>query len=38
MPKNGNIHPTRIFKTPDELEKAFLEYKEDLKKQSKDWV
>lgn len=38
MPKNGNIHPTRIFKTPEDLEKAFNEYKADLKKQSKEWL
>jgi hypothetical protein len=31
------MHPTRIFKTPEDLEKAFEEYKEDLKKQSDDW-
>lgn len=37
MAKNGNIHPTRIFKTPAELEKVWLEYKEDLKNQSKEW-
>lgn len=37
MAKNGNIHPTRIFKTPAELEKAWIEYKEDLKEQSKSW-
>lgn len=38
MGKNGNIHPTRIFKTPDELHKAFVEYKENLKEQSKEWL
>lgn len=32
------MHPTRIFKHPDELWKAFEEYKEDLKKQSLEWV
>lgn len=37
MAKNGNIHPTRIFKTPEDLEKAWIEYKEDLKEQSKSW-
>ena len=31
-------HPTRIFKTPEDLEKAFNEYKEDLTKQSKEWL
>lgn len=38
MGKNGNIHPTRIFKTPEDLEKAFDEYKGDLKKQSNEWL
>jgi len=32
------MHPTRIFKTPEALEKAFNEYKEDLKEQSKEWL
>ena len=32
------MHPTRIFKTPEELEKAFNEYKESLKEVSKEWV
>lgn len=31
-------HPTRIFKEPKDLEKAFNEYKEDLKEQAKDWL
>jgi hypothetical protein len=30
-------HPTRIFKTPDELEIAWKLYKEDLLVQAKDW-
>ncbi len=38
MAKKGNIHPTRIFKTPEDLEKAFTEYKEDLKEQSNEWL
>lgn len=38
MAKNGNIHPTRIFKTPEDLKKAFDEYKEDLKEQAKEWL
>lgn len=38
MAKNGNIHPTRIFKSPDELEKAFNEYKNDLKEQANEWL
>lgn len=37
MGKNGNIHPSRIFKTPDELFDAFLRYKENLKEQSQEW-
>ena len=37
MSKNGNIHPTRIFKTPEDLEKVWNEYKEDLKEESKKW-
>jgi len=32
------MHPTRLFKTPEELYKSFEEYKEDLKNQSKEWV
>jgi len=31
-------HPTRIFHQPSELEKAFEEYKADLKEQAKEWV
>jgi hypothetical protein len=31
-------HPTRIFKEPEELLKAFEEYKEDIKLQSNEWV
>lgn len=38
MGKNGNIHPTRIFKNPEDLDKAFNEYKEDLKEQANEWV
>lgn len=37
MAKNGNIHPTRIFKTPKELEKAWNKYKEHLKVESIKW-
>ena len=37
MAKNGNIHPTRIFKSPNELLTAWNEYKEDLKIQSEEW-
>lgn len=36
--KNGNIHPTRIFKEPKDLQKAFEEYKQDLKNQSNEWL
>lgn len=32
------MHPTRIFKKPEDLEKAFNEYKDDLKKQALEWV
>ncbi len=38
MGKNGNIHPTRIFNTPEDLAKAFDKYKEDVKEQSKEWM
>jgi hypothetical protein len=31
-------HPTRIFKEPEELEKAWLEYKEHVKLESLKWV
>jgi len=32
------MHPTRIFKTPDELENAFEKYKESLTEESKQWL
>ena len=32
------MHPTRIFKSPDDLEKAWKAYKEDIEKQSAEWV
>jgi len=32
------MQPTRIFKKPEELSKAFDEYKEDVEKQSKEWL
>ena len=38
MGKNGNIHPTRIFKTPEDLEQAYNEYKDDLKEQANEWL
>lgn len=34
---NGNIHPTRIFKAPEELWKAFEEYKVYLKTEAENW-
>ena len=37
MAKNGNIHPTRIFKSPNELLTVWNEYKADLKEKSKEW-
>ena len=38
MAKNGNIHPTRLFREPEELERVFEEYKEDLKEQANEWL
>lgn len=38
MAKNGNIHPTRIFKSPNEVLTAWNEYKEDIEKQSDLWM
>lgn len=35
--KEKYIHPSRIFKTPEDLYKAFKEYKEDLKRQESEW-
>lgn len=32
------MHPTRIFKKPEELEKAFEEYKQDIANQSTEWL
>jgi len=32
------MHPTRIFKHPDELLKAWNEYKDDVAEQSKEWL
>ncbi len=32
------MHPTRTFKEPKELKKAFDEYKENLKTQSYEWL
>jgi hypothetical protein len=32
------MHPTRIFKTPDELSKAFKGYKEHLEVEAEKWL
>ena len=32
------MHPTRIFKKPEELQEAFNEYKADLKVQANEWL
>ena len=32
------MHPTRIFKNPEQLYKAFESYKKDVEKQSKEWL
>lgn len=32
------MHPTRIFKTPEDLEKAFEEYKAHLSKEAAKWL
>ena len=32
------MHPTRIFKKPEQLYKAFESYKKDVDKQSKEWL
>jgi len=37
MRRNGNIHPTRIFKTPKDLKKVWEDYKAELKEKSKEW-
>lgn len=36
--KRMYMHPTRIFKSPEELLVAWNEYKEDLKEQGKEWI
>jgi len=38
MGANGNIHPNRIFKTPEAIEKAWNEYKEEIKEEASKWV
>lgn len=35
---NGNVHPTRIFQTPDDLLKAWEEYKELKKVEAEKWL
>lgn len=37
MAKNGNVHPSRIFRTPEDLEQAWNEYKVHLNEDSKRW-
>jgi hypothetical protein len=37
MAKNGNIHPSRIFKKPEELEAVWERYKESLIKSAERW-
>jgi len=37
MSKNGNIHPSRIFKMPDELLTVWEKYKGTLTEESKRW-
>ena len=37
MAKNGNIHPTRIFRSPDELELAWQAYKDHLIEEAHKW-
>jgi len=32
------MHPTRIFKTPSDLENAFEQYKESLKSEANQWL
>jgi hypothetical protein len=32
------MHPTRIFKSPEDLESAWKEYKADIEKQSEEWL
>ena len=38
MAKNGYIHPTRIFKTPEELAQAWEQYKQHRKQEAKEWL
>lgn len=32
------MHPTRVFKDPEALQKAFNKYKQDLVRQSQEWL
>lgn len=36
--KKKKPHPTRIFKTPEELLKVWNDYKEDIKKKESEWI
>ena len=38
MAKHNNIHPTRIFKTSDELKNAWDGFKENLIEQASEWL
>ncbi len=37
MAKNGNIHPKRVFKKPEDLLEAWSEYKVWINEQAKNW-
>jgi len=37
MAKRGNIHPTRIFRTPEALQEVWDKYKLDLIEKAKQW-
>jgi hypothetical protein len=37
MAKNGNVHPTRIFQTPEDLYNAFELYKQFVKDDAANW-
>jgi hypothetical protein len=38
MAKNGNIHPTRLFKEPKDLEDAWSKHKQELNIESLKWL
>lgn len=38
MARNGNIHPTRIFRSPDELELAWKRYLSFLEEEALKWT